>query len=412
LSGARRVAFDRVKELQHVPTLRSLDNRPDARSTLAALSGLVYAAELDPQYLLVAEDRRLLAKHNFLLAASDRISGLFADSSLIRSNNSPGTKLTGGFARFRDSTQVLNRQKVGSPIDESPAVEPPADGASPRPMPVVESPIPASTGPLFRASGSLVEVYATVTDTRGRYVDDLTAKEFSVVEGGHSQAITAFENHTASVSVALLFDTTGSMEATLPSLKSAALRLLDEMRPDDSVAVYGFNDRVAELQPFTTDKIAAKRAVLRAHAAGSTALYDALLRVNHDLSARAGKKVIIVFTDGNDNSSMLTADDVIEGAKTRGVPIYTIAEGEALDSLQLLDQLANMSRSTGGRPFVVRKLSDIAPVFQKVSEDLMHGYLLAFQPRASEDHGWHAIKVVLSTAKGHQVRAREGYYPD
>jgi hypothetical protein len=71
-----------------------------------------------------------------------------------------------------------------------------------------------------------------------------------------------------------------------------------------------------------------------------------------------------------------------------------------------------MSRTTGGRPFVDRKLSDIAPVFQKVSEDLMHGYLLAFQPRASEDHGWHAIKVVLSTAKGQQVRAREGYYPD
>jgi Ca-activated chloride channel homolog len=412
LSGTRRAAFERVKELQHVPALRSLENPPGARSALAALSGLVYAAELDPQYLLVAEDRRLLAKHNFLLASSDRSSGLFVDSSLIRSNRSPGTRLAGGFARFRDTTQVLNRHKVGSAIGEVLPVEPPTADAPADPMAMLTSTLPASGGAIFRASSNLVEVYAAVTDSRGRYLDDLTATEFSVVEGDHSQAITAFENHTASVSVALLFDTTGSMEATLPSLKSAALHLLDELRPDDSVAVYGFNDRVAELQPFTTEKFAAKRAVLRAHAAGSTALYDALLRVNHDLAARPGKKVIIVFTDGDDNSSMLTADDVIEGAKTRGIPIYTIAEGEALDSLQLLDRLANMSRSTGGRPFVVRKLSDIATVFEKVSEDLMHGYLLAFQPRSGDDRGWHAIKVVLPAHKGDQIRAREGYYPD
>ena len=265
---------------------------------------------------------------------------------------------------------------------------------------------------LFRASGRLVEVYATVTDSRGRYVDDLSAEEFSIVEGDRSQAISAFENHTASVSVALLFDTTGSMEASLPALKSAALHLLDELRPDDSVAVYGFTERVAELQPFTTDKTAAKRAVLRTHASGSTALYDALLRVNHDLAERSGKKVIIVFTDGNDNSSMLTADDVIQRAKTRGVPIYTIAEGEALGDLQLLGQLDDISRSTGGIPFVIHRASEIGGVFQRVSEDLMHGYLLAFQPPASDDHAWHAIKVVLSTAKGRQVRARAGYYPD
>jgi VWFA-related protein len=387
-----------------------LDNPPEARSALAALSGLVYAAVLDPQYLLVAEDRLLLAKHNFLLAPSDKTAGLFVDSSLIRSNISPGTKLAGGFARFGDTTQALNRHKVVAPVDESLPAEPALADASPRPTPLVTSTLPAPEGALFHASSNLVEVYATVTDSHGRYIDDLTAKEFSIVDGGRSQAITAFENHTASVSVALLFDTTGSMEGALPSLKSAALRLLEELRPDDSVAVYGFNDHVAELQRFTTDKVAAKRAVLRAHALGSTALYDALLRVNHDLAARAGKKVIIVFTDGDDNSSMLTADDVIQRAKTLGVPIYTIAEGEALDSLQLLDQLANMSRSTGGRPFVVRKLSDIAAVFRKVSEDLMHGYLLAFQPPSGDDRGWHAIKV--STAKGYQIRAREGYYAE
>ena len=411
LNGSRREVFERVKELQHVPTLHSLGNRPDARSTLAALSGMVYAAVLDPQYLLVAEDRGLLAKHNFLLTPGDKPEGLFVESSLVQSNKEPGTRLAGGFARFAEITQVLNRHKVGSPVEVTQPIEVADAGAAPGRAPLATAPVPTPAETLFRASSDLVEVYATVTDNRGRYIDDLSANQFSIVESGHAQAITAFENHTASVSVALLFDTTGSMEATLPSLKSAALRLLTDLRPGDTVAVYGFNDRVVELQPFTADKVSAERAVLRAHAAGSTALYDALLRVNHDLAIRPGKKVIIVFTDGDDNSSMLTAGDVIQSAKTHGIPIYTIAEGEALGSVQLLDQLANMAQATGGRPFVVHRLSDIAPVFQKVTDDLMHGYLLAFQPPESDDHGWHAIKVVLSS-KGHQIRAREGYYPE
>jgi VWFA-related protein len=202
------------------------------------------------------------------------------------------------------------------------------------------------------------------------------------------------------------------METTLPALKSAALRLLDDLRPEDSVAVYGFNNRVTELQPYTTDKVAAQRAVLRAHAAGTTALYDALLSVSHELAGRAGKKVVIVFTDGADNVSMLSAEAAILRAKAHGIPIYTIAEGDALTHPELVTQLANISHSTGGSPFLIRKPSDIGAVFQKVSEDLMHGYLLAFQPSGGEEHVWRKIEVVLANGKGRQVRAREGYFPD
>ena len=96
------------------------------------------------------------------------------------------------------------------------------------------------------------------------------------------------------------------------------------------MAVYAFNAAVTELQPFTTDKRAAERAVLRAHALGGTALYDALVRVNRDLAARTGKKAIVVFTDGDDNLSTLTAEIAIARAKAAGAPIYTIAQGEAL----------------------------------------------------------------------------------
>jgi VWFA-related protein len=266
--------------------------------------------------------------------------------------------------------------------------------------------------PVFKAAGRIVEVYTTVTDSRGRYVDDLKGNDFSIHVEGQPTGMFAFENHTSSVSVALLFDTTSSMSATLPSLKGAAMKLVDELRSDDTVAVYGFNDRVTELQPFTTDKTAIKRAVLRAHAAGTTALYDALVRVNRDLALRRGKKVIILFSDGDDNASMLTADMAILRAKSRGIPIYTVAQGEALLHPRLVGQLANLSQFTGGTPFLIRKLDDIGTAFQKMSEDLMHGYLLAFQPPPDNGHSWHKIAVALSTRKGLVIRAREAYFSE
>jgi Ca-activated chloride channel family protein len=222
----------------------------------------------------------------------------------------------------------------------------------------------------------------------------------------------AFEPRSSEVSVVLLLDTTGSMYAALPALKNAAMKLIGELRPADSVAVYSFNDTVNELQSFTADKDAAKRAVLSTQAFGDTALYDALTRVGRDLSTRAGKKVIVVFTDGNDNSSTLTANTSIERAKAAGVPVYTIAQGEALTHPEFLKQLATVSKATGGVSFAIEKPSEIRAVFEKVSADLTHGYLLVFQPAPVEVHDWRTIEVGLKGAKKYKIRARDGYYPE
>jgi VWFA-related protein len=411
LSGAPRAAFESVKVLQHVPRIGSLTEPPDAAKTLAALSGAVYAALLDPAYLLVAEDPLLLSKHSFVPLSENPPSGLFAHSALLMSNSPPGSNFVGGFGAFQQVAQTLNQRTVGQLQTArdglaTAALEPAPVGLSAKP----DGPSVPADELIFRAGGRLVEVYATVTDKRGRYVDDLSANQFSIVEDGRPKGVFAFENHTSGVSVALVFDTTGSMTAALPPLKNAAMRLVDELRPTDSVAVYSFNDTVTELQSFTSDKEAAKRAILKTHAAGITALYDALVRVNHDLSARTGKKVIVVFTDGSDNASMLTADAAVERAKARGIPIYTIAEGEALLHPKLLQELGNMSQATGGTPFLIRKLSDIGGVFEKMSQDLLHGYLVAFQPDPGDNHVWRKIEVVVNGPKGLQIRAREGFY--
>jgi Ca-activated chloride channel family protein len=263
----------------------------------------------------------------------------------------------------------------------------------------------------FKTTGRLVEVYATVTDGRGRYMDNLTGDDFTVMDQRNPQKITAFEPQSNEVSVVLLLDTTGSMLFALPALKNAALRLISELRPEDSVAVYNFSESVTELQPFTTDKAAAKRAVLRTQAYGDTAMYDALARVGQDLIGRAGKKVIVLFTDGKDNSSTLNPESAIQRAKANGVPIYTIAQGEAIGHRDLLDQLAGISKATGGESFAIEKPSEIGRVFDKVSEDLTHGYLLSFQPPAADNPAWRPIQVVVN-GRGLKVRAREGYYPE
>lgn len=414
LSGDRLAAFERVKQLQGVPplaTMATMGANPDARKLLAALSGQVYAALLDPRSLLVAEDGQLLAKHDFV-PARERQRELFANSGLAVSSGPAGSHFTGGFGRFRETIARLDQRTAGQRFSIEAAANAPAAASTDKPAGAPAESGPVATDAVFKASGRIVEVYASVVDSRGRYMDGLKQSDFAIEVERQTTGLFAFENQTASVSVALLFDTTGSMGETLPSLKRAAMSLVEHLRPGDSAAVYGFNKDITEFQSFTEDKTAIQRAILRAHAAGPTALYDALVRVNRDLAQRQGKKVTIVFTDGDDNSSLFSSDAAILRAKSRGIPIYTIAEGEALQHPRLVAELANLSKSTGGSAFLIRKLADIEKAFQKVSEDLMHGYLLAFQPPADNGSGWRKISVATPGRKGLIIRAREGYFPE
>jgi Ca-activated chloride channel family protein len=262
----------------------------------------------------------------------------------------------------------------------------------------------------FRADARLVEVYATVTDTHGRYVDDLSRNLFQVLEEGRAQPLAAFEPNTSSLACALLLDTTGSMQAALPALKNAALKLIGELRGMDAVAVYTFRETLTQLQPFTTDKQAAKRAVLRANPDGKTALYDSLARVSREISHHSGKKVIVVFTDGADNASTLASGAVIKRAKTIGAAVYTIAQGQALKFPRVLKELENIATATGGLSFAIHNPGEIRAVFEGIAGDLKHGYLLAFRPSEAKAGEWRKIEVRLTDARTYKVRAREGYY--
>jgi VWFA-related protein len=415
LTGQRRAEFDLVRELQSAPTIDAALAAPTPANTLAALNGLVYAAVFNPNSLLIAEDPGVLRRHRFVPAVDSKNHAAFFPTGLTRTNESSPSYMTGGFGTFEETTSGLARHQ--RPVESAAAPAPtPTRGraatAAVRAVSAPNTPTVAQSGAVFRVNGRLVEVHATVTDSRGRYVDDVAQTEFKLMDDGKPVAVASFENNNTAISVALLLDSTGSMQSALPPLKSAALKLIGEMRPTDAVAVYCFNSMVTELQPFTTDKQAAERAILQAHALGGTALYDALVRVNRDLAGRTGKKAIVVFTDGDDNLSTLSAAIAIARAKAAGAPIYTIAQGEALRRPDFLEQLASISNSTGGLPFEIRDPSEILKVFESVSKDLTHGYLLTFQPPEDEGNGWHDIKVALSSGKGRTVRAREGYSLD
>ena len=434
LGGEQRAKFERVRELQVAPRLDALGASPGPERTLAALAGLVYGAMVDPDSLLVSEDPDLMSRHQFVpdtcgtcASSSPEKTRLFDDAKIFRSAASEGTRITGGFMHFEGIVQSLRSGgAVGKPDSARPersgsqgivqslrsggAVGKP-DSARPERSESQDGSEAAPAEAVFRTTARLVEVFATITDSRGRYVDGLGRSQFTVLDNGEEAPIAAFENEATDVSWALLLDTTESMQASLPAVKRAALELIGRLRANDSVAVYALSGGITELQPFTLEKDAAANAVLRTRPGGMTALYDGLVRVVRDIGGRPGKKAIVVLTDGDDNISTLPAETAIERAKAASVPIYTIAKG-ADSHEQTMQALAAISRSTGGLTLTPRSSSEILSAFERVFQDLMHGYVLAFQPREVEGHSWRSVEVLLKDSRGRKVRARDGYYPE
>jgi len=258
----------------------------------------------------------------------------------------------------------------------------------------------------------LVEVYATVLDHKGKYVDGLRRDDFQILENGKPQRISIFESNAGALSCAILLDTTGSMREALPRVKNSVSKLIDELAPEDSVAIFTFDDHLTVRQDFTTDKDAAKRAVLRTRAAGNTALCDAISDAAEELAKRAGKKALIVFTDGDDNSSLLTASGAIGQAKKVGIPLYAIAEGEATQSSPLSKVLNELSENTGGVSYRVKRPDDIEEVFRTVADNLRHLYLMSYKP-STEETGWkwRKIEILVSGVENYHLRAKQGYFP-
>ncbi len=264
----------------------------------------------------------------------------------------------------------------------------------------------------FRADTRLVEAYATVFDKHGNPLPNLTGDRFRLLDAGQPEKIVAFEGADEPLSCALLLDVTGSMQKFLPTLRLSVMHFVDEMRDSESLAVYTFTTMLKVNQPFTTDRKLVKQAIMRTSAGGGTALFDSVSKVAHDLEQRKGKKALVVFTDGDDNSSTLSATAASRQARRSGVPLYVVAQGEALHQPALLKALEGLASDTGGITFRLSRPEKVGEVFAEISRNLQHTYLLAWKPPEHAGASWRPIKVTIAGAEDAQIRVRQGYWPD
>jgi Ca-activated chloride channel homolog len=271
----------------------------------------------------------------------------------------------------------------------------------------------------FRSSVDLVRVAAVVRDNKGRFVRDLTIRDFEVTDGGQLRPITDFRHDVAGISVALLFDVSGSMEGLFGQAREAATHVLSWLDvTQDEAGVFRFDTRLEESTPFTSGLRILPPALTTVMPFGATSLFDAIARTSERVAARDGRRrAVIVFTDGNDNASRMTPAQVSGIASAIDVPVYIFGVVSSIDNPSsdlatgpekspLSGPLVDLANWTGGHVFVSSTPVERSLAARQIVDELRHQYLIAFE--SSSDPGWHRLAVRVRN-KNMVVRARSGY---
>lgn len=262
----------------------------------------------------------------------------------------------------------------------------------------------------LRVEVRMVEVSVRVEESNGRPVRNLVAGDFEVFEDGWPQRVEVFEAQESSVTVALLIDTTASMEQDLPRVKNAVSGFLGVLRPGDPLGLFTFARRLSALEDFTTDRNRTLSALLLTRAEGGTALFDSMAQLSNALSGVVGRKAILLFTDGDDNQSVLSLENSVRQVVGIGVPVYAMLYGRALADRTVSDRLEELSRLTGGLAFRVTDVDDLPAIFDRIGQEFRDGYLLGYRSNNPEDAEFRRISVAVPDRPGLRLRAREGYW--
>lgn len=255
----------------------------------------------------------------------------------------------------------------------------------------------------------VVQITAVVTDEHGRFVTGLSLKDFTVTEDGRPQTITYFAAENTPLELVAAIDVSGSVREALPGMKQAAKRFLVALGPRDQVTVLGFNDNIFTLARRSTDQLARERAIDRLASWGGTALYDVIMYGVHVLGRQPGRRSIVLFTDGDDQSSHAPLDTAIAETEATDATIYSIGQGRAVNVKALQKLLQRLATTSGGRAFFPNDAGKLDGIFSEILEDLHHQYLLAYPaPDSQRDGKWHRLGVQVNGRK-YTVRARQGY---
>ncbi len=276
---------------------------------------------------------------------------------------------------------------------------------------------------VFRSGVSLVSVSATVRDDRGRLVKGLTASDFEVLDRGEKKSISQFRTDSAPVSVAILFDISGSMNVAdrLTAAKFAAHHLLSWLEEGrDEAALFAFDSRLQEVAPFTVDTRALNGALGEVDPFGATSLHDAIAEASARVALRPNaRRAVVVLTDGVDTASRMSPADVSAVAAGIDIPVYIIATVLPIDdpghrrgapqSVKVAEPgvgtIEDLARWTGGSFHYASNPSSTSKATKDVVDELRHVYLIAFEPGVA---GWHPIEI-RTRHKDLRVRARGGY---
>jgi Ca-activated chloride channel family protein len=273
----------------------------------------------------------------------------------------------------------------------------------------------------FRTGIELVALNVTVMDRQQRFVRDLAPEEFEVYEDGVRQEISFFSRTEMPIALALLLDTSASMEEKIATAQEAAVGFVRRMKPGDVAEVVDFDSRVEILQPFTDDRAALERAIRSTTAGGSTSLYHALyvsLRELRKERARSAadirRQAIVLLSDGEDTSSILGYEEVLDLAKRSETAIYAIGlrgrESPTRGFKEAEFVLRQLAQQTGGRVFFPGDVAELPAIYRLIADELSSQYTLAYTSRnPRRDGAWRRV-VVRVARPDLTARTKQGYY--
>jgi len=267
----------------------------------------------------------------------------------------------------------------------------------------------------FRADTRLVVLNVSVFDQAGKIVRDLGKSAFTVYENGDKQTLNVFRQDDVPISLGLIIDTSASMTNKRDRVASAALAMVKASNPQDEVFIINFNESAVLAKEFTNDIKDLEKALRDLDAKGETAMRDALLLGIEHLrhSAHRDKKVLLVVTDGEDNSSVETQAHLVQVAQQNDVIIYAIGllgAEEAASAARARKQLDELTEQTGGRSWFPNDVAEISNITPEIAHEIRNQYILAYTPtNLAADGSFRKIRVDLDVP-GALVRTRAGYY--
>ncbi len=275
---------------------------------------------------------------------------------------------------------------------------------------------------LFRSTVDVVSLNVTVVDNQNRYITDLTEGDFLVFEDGTRQDLIVFNRTSLPIALSLLIDTSASMESRMRIAQDAAIGFVRKLRAQDLGQIVDFDSRVEILHDFTNNVDELERSIRSTTAGGSTALHNALYisfkelaKIKAKTAEDVRRQAIVVLTDGEDTSSLVSYEEVLDLAKRSETAVYTIAL-QAKDAPQTKGFreaefiLRQFAQETGGRSFFPSRIEDLKDVYGQIADELSSQYSIGYASKNTKrDGAWR--RIVVQVARPQVVaRTKRGYY--